>query len=286
MSADVLSYVLRALGFIALFQAAGGAFFASLFPQVMPHVRERLRHLALSAAIVAMACFALQQSLEAGRFVGEVSGVLQWDLLVLAWNSPSGLGQVLRLSGLLLIVIGFRTNTAPGAWTASCGAALALLAFLASGHTSVDPWRPLLAPLLAVHVLVAAFWFGSLMPLLLVSRHEVADSAAAILARFSVLAGWSVPLILIAGLAIVLALAPDLSVLQRTYGQLVLLKLAVFLVLLLLATYNRWRLVPWISQGRPQALIALRRSITVEVALIAGVLAVTAALTLFFSPEG
>jgi copper resistance protein D len=58
-----------------------------------------------------------------------------------------------------------------------------------------------------------------------------------------------------------------------------------FAVLMLLAAYNRWRLIPALAAGHATALAPLRRSIASELVLISAVLTITAVLTLFFSPE-
>lgn len=257
MFADVLAAALRGLGFIGLFQAAGAICFLALF-STAPPINVRISRLAMISALGAMTCFIAQQSLEAARFVGDLAGVLDIEWLREAWISRSGGGQALRITGLALIVAGAPRGTSRSLTVAGVGATLALLAFLISGHTSVHPLRSVLAPLLGVHVFVAAFWFGSLLPLILLVRHESPDHAAAVLERYSLLAGWLVPLILVAGA----------------------------LMLWVLAACNRWRLVPLLAGGSAAARTLLRRSITTEILLIGGVFVLTAVLTLFFSPEG
>jgi copper resistance protein D len=284
MIADVLAAGLRALGFIGLFQAAGAIFFMALFGTASA-ISARINTLAMISAVTAIACFIAQQSLEAARFVGELGGVLDTEWLREAWMSRSGGAQALRLTGLSLIVAGATRRSSHGLIAAGVGAAFALLSFLVSGHTSVHPLRTALAPLLGIHIFVAAFWFGSLLPLVLLVRHEPTDHAAVVLGRYSRVAGWLVPLILVAGALMLWVLASDMSVLTRTYGQLVLLKLIAFALLMGLAARNRWRLVPLLASGSAAAGAVLRRSIAIEIVLIGGVLALTAVLTLLFSPE-
>ena len=62
---------------------------------------------------------------------------------------------------------------------------LALGSFLVSGHALLDTHRLLLAPLLGLHVLAVAFWFGALWPLRQVAELEPAPRAAAVLHSFS-----------------------------------------------------------------------------------------------------
>jgi putative copper export protein len=170
-----------------------------------------------------------------------------------------------------------------GAPWASLGGAISLGAFVLSGHTSAHAERAILAPLLALHVLIIGFWFGSLAPLLLVVRLESRSMAAAVLLRFSRIAGWLVPLILLAGLAMAWILAGSIGVLRKPYGELLLAKFTGFGVLMLFAAYNRWKLTPALQQGASGT--SLRRSIVAEYLLIVVVLSVTAVMTTFFSPD-
>ena len=110
-------------------------------------------------------------------------------------------------------------------------------------------------------------------------------SATRIVARFSALAGWSVPLILVAGVGMALMLVPDVEVLRQPYGLILLAKLCGFSLLMLLASFNKWRLTPALAAGEPQAGSRLRRVIALEYLLIVAVLALTANLTSFYSPE-
>ncbi len=71
--------------------------------------------------------------------------------------------------------------------------------------------------------------------------------------RVSSLAAVSVLCLLVAGTVLALSLVGSVSALfETTYGQLLLVKLAVFALVLVMAGYNRWFLLPWVmpdSQG-------------------------------------
>jgi putative copper resistance protein D len=72
-------------------------------------------------------------------------------------------------------------------------------------------------------------------------------------------------------------------VLRHPYGQLLIVKLSGFLLLMVLAAANRWRWAPALAAGRPAT--ALRRSIAMEIVLLVAVLFTTAVLTTYFSPH-
>jgi putative copper export protein len=206
------------------------------------------------------------------------------ELLRLALYSGSGAAQLVQLAGLVLLAFGPR-GAAPGATAARAGAALVLLGFALTGHTSVHPMRWLLGPLLVVHVGIVAFWLGALAPLILVTAREPVATAAVILRAFSSWAGRLVPLIPVAGLGIALALVRDAATLRQPYGLLVGAKLLGFALLMALAALNRWRWAPALAADPATARAALLRSLVAEYLLIAAVLAVTAALTTFYSPD-
>lgn len=95
-----------------------------------------------------------------------------------------------------------------------------------------------------------------------------------------------VPFILVSGFAMSWVLtAGDSAVLRRPYGLLLGAKLGGFVLLLVLAAYNNWKLTPALSAGHTQASATLRNSIVAEYGLIVGVLVATATLTTLFSPE-
>jgi putative copper export protein len=232
-------------------------------------------------------------AIAAARMAGDYAGLADAGLQRLGWYSPDGAAQVLQAAGALCIAATLRRFGACEfrarrlQLLVLVGALLALLPFLLTGHTSVHPLRALLAPLLAVHVLIIAFWFGALAPLYVVVMRESTEIAARTLRAFSAYATWLVPLILLAGVGLAWVLVPGIAVMRQPYGVLLLVKLAGFAVLMGLAALNRSRLVPALSlpQRRDCAVRALRWSLGAEFCLLCAVLSVTAVLTTFYSPQ-
>jgi putative copper export protein len=280
---DWAAVAARALAFACLFQAAGVSFFLVLFAPGLPHSRSRIRRIGLLAALAAAALALLQPWLEAARMAGDFGGLLQPALLRLAWLSPPGAAQFLAAVGLGLVALGLRARRNAGSFVAAFGAVLATLTPLLTGHISVHAQRVVLAPILGVHVLIVAFWFGALWPLRLTLRYEAPADAGAVLRRFSVLAAWLVPGIALAGLIMASVLLGSWRGLLQPYGRILLAKAAVFVLLMALAAANRWRFVP--ALPAPAARRALQRSIRAEFLLLLGVLALTAVLTTLFSPD-
>ena len=284
MNPDWAAVAVRALALTCLYQAAGAAFFIALFGRELPGVRARIARLAVLAAMSGIALILLQAPLAAARMAGDYSGLIDSSLLQLAWHASHGMANAVQLAGLALIAVSLHGQRKSVA-AAVLGAALAACALVLTGHTSVNPQRALLAPLLSVHLLVVAFWFGALAPLWLTIQHEAPADAARVLRRFSALATWLVPCIALAGVAMAFLLIGQLAVLRRPYGLLLLAKLCLFALLMVLAAVNRWHFTPALEAAVPPARRALQRIIVAEYLLIITVLAATAALTTLYSPD-
>jgi copper resistance protein D len=284
MSPDSLSVIVRTLECVGLLQAAGAAMFMALFGSHLERNKAAVGRLGTLTAIATLPLVVMHLLLDAARMAGEYGGMTDVELLRLALYSGSGAAHLVQLAGLVLLAFGPR-GAARGSMVARAGAALVLMGFALTGHTSVHPMRWLLGPLLVAHVGIVAFWLGALAPLFLVTAREPVAIAMEILRAFSSWAGRLVPLIPVAGLGIALALVRDAATLRQPYGLLVGAKLLGFALLMALAALNRWRWAPALAADPATARAALLRSLVAEYLLIAAVLAVTAALTTFYSPD-
>lgn len=283
MGADVLSVIARALSFVGIFQAAGIAIFGALFGRELARTGATLHRVGVASALIALVCVLIHYALEAARMSGELSGVMDSSLQNLVLHSSASTAMALRVAGLVLIAAGLRfAKNAP----ALIGAALVLIAFLTVGHTTEHSPRWLLAALLLFHLTAVAFWFGALVPLYVVTSREGAATAARVVARFSSIALGLVPALAVAGLALAVALLPDLAALTSPYGRLLSLKAIGFALLMALAAINKWMLGPDLARDDANVRRSFCRSLSAEYALIAAVLAVTAAMTTFYSPDG
>ena len=282
---DVISAILRALSFVLLFQAAGVAIFVAMFGRRLASSLVPVRRLGRAAALAAIVLAAGHYALEAARMAGEMSGMWDPALQGMAWNSPARAALICRLLGLLLIAVALRRGSSRWTIVAVGGAVLATGAFTLTGHTSVNVHRTALAALLMLHLLVVAFWFGALGPLYTASWRETPARAADIIGRFTAVATWLVPAILLAGIVMSVLLLPNLRALSEPYGELLIAKVVGFAALMGLAAANKWRFGPALVRGPAQSGRWFRRSVVAEYVLIAVVLTITAVMTSFFSPE-
>jgi putative copper export protein len=285
VSPDLLWTPVRTLALAGVFQAAGAAFFLLLFGPWLARAGPPIRRLGRYAALTGLLLLAAQQWLQGARMADGYEGLFDPALQRLAWGGSGGRAALLQIFGLALLVCGLARAGRAAAGAASSGALIAACAFALTGHTSDHAQRALLAPMLCVHLVLVSFWFGALLPLAICSRHEARSDAVALLRGFSGVAGWLVPAIGVAGLAMALILVPAPSGWRAAYGLLLLAKLGAFALLLLPAAWNRWCAVPAMAASDARTVpMALRRSIAIEYLLMIAVLAITAVMTGFYSP--
>ncbi len=285
LAADALVISLRAIGFVALFQAAGIALFLALYePHVARPTGERLRTVARIAALIALVAAVLHFVLTPARMAGDFSSTFDPALGSLLLRSSAGTAQIVRVVGLAILLLALDRASRVNTWAACGGAALALLSFALMGHTTIHPQRWLLAPLLLVHVVVVAVWLGALAALYLAARDEGVASGP-LVTRFSAHATWAVPAIFVCGLVMGVLFIRSAAELATPYGAMVLGKAAGFASLMVPAAYNKWRFGPGLLRGEAAAAVGLQRALKAEWLLIAAVLVATAAMTSLYAPE-
>jgi putative copper export protein len=286
-----------------LLNAAGISIFVTVFGHLLPGSLPAVTKLGWRLAIGALVFVVGHHALEAARRAGDMSGLTDPAMQATTLRSSEGAAFALQVVGLVLVAVGLRGGArsrngagAAGvsgasrellsgrrAWAlGNIGAVLAVVAFTLTGHTSVTPYRPVAAALLILHLLVVAFWLGALWPLYLAASKEPPPIAARLIDAFSRIAAWVVPVILFAGVGLAVLLVPNLTVFRQPYGLLLLAKVALFAVLMALATLNKRAFGPACATGRTRA---FKQAVVVEYILICAVLAVTATMTTFYSPE-
>ena len=312
----VLFAVVRFLVFAAVVLLVGAAAFCLLaWPEGLG--LARVRHLLWWAWGVALAATVVSVGAQ-GAYVGALplSGVVDVDVVSSVFDSRYGrvaLGRVVLLvvAGLALVVSSLRparedtegpdhsheTGVGP-----SVGARVALgllgvgllLTLGLSGHAAAGDLVPLALATDLVHVGAAGLWLGGLVVVLAVvlPRHRV-DELRRVVPRFSSIAFASVAALVVTGVIQSWRQVGSLEALtDTTYGTLLLVKLALFVVMVGFGYLGR----RWVQRGYRAAagedagdqrdrvvdetavVAGYRRSIRVETVLGVAVLAVTALL--------
>jgi copper resistance protein D len=284
VNVDALSALIRALSFFALFQAAGVAMMIALIGPLLDQSAAPIRRIGFYSAIAGLLLVSMHYAIEAARMSGSLAGVLDRDLQQMVFDSSMSTAAGMRLLGLALIAGVIRRQSSTSAVVGLAGAFVLTLAFTFVGHTADESRTSWLAVLLTLHLLVVAFWFGGLAPLLVIARREHAARAANIVATFTRIATIVVPGLFVAGVLMTLLLVDAWEVFGDTYGQLLLGKAAGFALLMVLASLNKWRYGPAIA-GDGAGTVAFQRTVAIEYVLICSTLVVTAIMTTFYSPS-
>jgi copper transport protein len=215
------------------------------------------------------------------RLLGEpLTALLEW----MSWRTgaQSSLGFSLLIAGVGLVALVLsrqRLDWVVGRAGAVAGSFVAIVSFGFTGHAATAAPAWLMSPAVIVHALCAAFWLGSLRPLLISLRVEPAAGAHAIFSRFSTYAVFAVALILVLGVLIAAVQIERVDMLWgSTYGLILTGKVAAVALLLMIAAYNKWWSTSLLVTDAVGANRQLRLAIYGEYALFALVLALTAAL--------
>ncbi|MET4384857.1 putative copper resistance protein D [Bradyrhizobium sp. F1.4.3] len=169
--------------------------------------------------------------------------------------------------------LGFAAGLAFVASLAWCGHAGSTVGEAGDLHLAAD----------ALHLMVAAAWIGGLASLILflaaACRSKAVSLARDVVGRFSIMGMVSVVTLVATGLINTVILVGSVHALFVTgYGQLLLLKLVLFALMLILALINRFSVTPRLAPSGNDALRRLTRNSTIELALGLAILTVVGGL--------
>ena len=196
------------------------------------------------------------------------------------WSAGLGTSfglTVTVLSSAFLLAIMTSSRTMAAGRAASLVAIVAGSAALAlSGHASSATPQWLMRLAVFVHVITIAVWIGSLPPLAYALQRE-GDAGRQALGRFSRFIPVCVAALTVAGLLLAVVQVQEFGTLFSTaYGNVLLAKTALLVVLLLLVAANRWVFTKPAERGEHGAARRLVRAIVVETMIVLAVFAVAA----------
>jgi copper transport protein len=285
---EIIGGISRFIMYLAALVAAGVAFFLAF---IHDHAEDRWRIVpfvrigSILALLSAIGIVMSQAALLTGKGAGAVtdSNVLR-DVL----NQNLGWSLALLMIGLAAVHLSTDLSKKVVSKSLALSGGLAVtISFAVWGHaTELSPKAISLAAD-AIHATAAALWLGGLVGLVMVlslRTPETVRSTAGIIGRFSLMAFWSVIALTIAGLTLTItgSDASLNSILTTTWGQLVLAKIGLTLIVVLIAAWNRRTLVPSLtSPTENNGELAVRwatllRTIRAEALLLVAVVALTA----------
>jgi putative copper resistance protein D len=277
----VLAIMAKSADYAAALLAMGGPLFMLAFRAAPVDVLRLARKITFIAVLVGISVLALRFGIRAARISGMgLDGAIDAMMLGFVWDSPLGTAAIWRGVGAFLVLAIF-TEGIVGIGIALVGALLMAVSYTFIGHSLADP-RWILASLLIVHLLVAAFWIAALIPLYRVAEHK---DASTLLHRFGKIASATVTVLVLAGMTFAWLMVGSITALFTTaYGWVLLTKVAFVTGLMGLAAHNKWRLVPALEKWGTSSATHLKRSILIEIVAVALILIATAGLTSVTTP--
>jgi copper resistance protein D len=265
------------------------AFLAAIAPPALRKALEpSIGRIIAAASVAAAATATFWLQLQGGAFTEDWGEAIDPDVLsaVLFDTAFGHVWQARLIIALCLVLLAF-WHRRKSPWLVAALAGLFLASLGLVGHAAM---RPGVAGAFeranqALHLLAGGFWLGALAPLLICLRgpHDKALKAEAAIAlrRFSgvghavvaaVLATGTVNIFMILGQWPLDFLSP--------YQTFLAVKVLTVALMVLLALYNRYRLVPRLPLG-PKAAVALKRNTVIEIVLGGAVLALVSAFATF-----
>jgi copper transport protein len=265
--------IVRFLRFLLVLLAGGGALLLALSP--LGRTTERFVAGAALAYVPVAVLGLVFEGAAAGGF--SIGGAAKWSVVDTVLHTR--FGKVWMLQALVALVLAAVLQFPWRRVAASLGVVLAA-ATTAASHASTDGTLAIVSD--GAHVVAAAAWTGGLAATavtLLAARGERWRTAARVVPRFSALATAAVTVLIVAGVASAyLEVRVWRGLWETTYGRLVLVKVALLLPLLALGLFNNRVSVPGLRVELADVRRRFVRAAAAELALVAGILGVTAAL--------
>jgi putative copper export protein len=196
-------------------------------------------------------------------------------------STSIGHAFILRAIPLAIVVVGVILVQRPATRQAGfalvlTAAAATVLGHVAEGHAATGSWRAGKILLQWAHIVAGGVWIGGLASILVGTRALSPDSRRAAVRRFSTLALWLI--IVLAGAGVWRAFNEINTwhqLFSTSYGQVVIAKAALLLVLIGLGAVNRYRNAPRSGEDP----MGLRLTGGAELALAMAVLVLTGILS-------
>ncbi|PHR94112.1 MAG: hypothetical protein COA69_00515 [Robiginitomaculum sp.] len=211
-------------------------------------------------------------ALSNAKMGGGFAAMFEPDSFVWVWRIHKTQALLLGV-GLAVVIL----NIALKIKGAALLAALLLSASFGSvGHVQALESPGILPWVVGLHVLVAGFWVVA--PFVLWPRSDV-DKSQFIqgMEGYSAVAKYIIPVLFVAGLFLAWILAGGIEgLLTQPYGQLLVLKLGLVSLVLGLGAYNKIVVTAKLKHDYEQGQLALKRTLSVDIALFVLVLGVIA----------
>ena len=216
--------VLRLLGFLGLILLIGCVSLLWRSPLLgTARVRNTLRYSSVSIAVSSLGLLLMQGPYTAGKSWGSLL-----DSFLIGEVMQTRLGLALFIRAICAFAWGVIAITASASasrrWRISVIATtvITIATYAASGHQSAGTLPGIFVPLDMIHLAAISMWVGALLALAVASKDNNVENEAK---RFSQMATWSMPVVVVTGVVQGLHLIGGISTItQSNFGKLLLLK--------------------------------------------------------------
>ncbi|MFC5729619.1 MULTISPECIES: copper resistance protein CopC [Nocardioides] len=281
--------IVQGVDYVALLLAGGLAVFVGWTARgtrLPDAVRRRLVAVLRGSAVVAVLAAAVAVPLSGAYQLGGGPGGLV-DPAALDPQLVRDELVVLVLQALGLVAAAWSAGRERPSLTADLGTALAVWSPALVGHTRAYEPSTLLVVTDALHLTTGAVWLGGVVGLalalpVLAGRPR---EAARLLTRFSTTAAALLALLAASGVLMAWRILGSWSgLVEAAYGRLLLVKAVLVLLVVAVAAFNRYRLLPRVTDGaghdgQRRGALAVRRVVVAEAVVLVAVLGVTGFLT-------
>jgi copper transport protein len=215
---------LRLLGFLGLILLIGCVSLLWRSPLLgNARVRKTLRYSSVSIAVSSLGLLLMQGPYTAGKSWGSL-----FDSVLIGDVMQTRLGLALFIRAICAFAWGLVALTASATvsrrWRIGviATAVTTIATYAASGHQSAGTLPGIFVPLDMIHLAAISTWVGALLALAVVSKESNVEDEAK---RFSQMATWSMPVVVVTGVVQGLHLLGGISTINETnFGKLLLLK--------------------------------------------------------------
>ena len=215
---------LRLLGFLALILLSGCVSLLWRSPILgNARVRKTLQYSSVSIAVSSLGLLFMQGPYTAGKSWGSLL-----DSVLIGDVTQTRLGLALFIRVICAFAWGVIAITASASvsrrWRISviATAIITITTYAASGHQSAGTLPGIFVPLDMIHLAAISTWVGALLALAVVSKGNNVENEAK---RFSQMATWSMPVVVVTGVVQGLHLIGGISTItQSSFGKLLLVK--------------------------------------------------------------
>ena len=215
---------LRLLGFLGLILLIGCVSLLWRSPLLgNARVRKTLRYSSVLLAVSSLGLLLMQGPYTAGKSWGSL-----FDSFLIGEVMQTRLGLALFARAICAFAWGVIALTASASvsrrWRISviATAVITITTFATSGHQSAGTLPGIFVPLDMIHLAAISTWVGALLALAIISKNNNVENEAK---RFSQMATWSMPLVVVTGVVQGLHLLGGISTItQSNFGKLLIVK--------------------------------------------------------------